>query len=108
MKFLPVNGHDMAYIDIGRGPVIVCVHGSLGDFRVWSGQLGPLSRAHRAIAASLRHFFPDHWAGTERTYTIAQHVDDMIAFIAALGVGKVHLMGHSRGGHIAFRMPGIS
>ena len=33
-------------------------------------------------------------------------MDDVIAFIAALGVGKVQLMGHSRGGHIAFRVAG--
>jgi pimeloyl-ACP methyl ester carboxylesterase len=35
---------------------------------------------------------------------MAQHVDDAIAFIAALGAGAVDLMGHSRGGHIAFRV----
>ena len=58
MKHLRVNGHDMAFIDVGAGPAIVCVHGSLGDFRVWSGQMGPLSRAHRVIAVSLRYFFP--------------------------------------------------
>jgi len=106
MKHLRVNGHDMAYIDVGMGPAIVCVHGSLGDFRVWSGQLGPLSRAHRVIAVSLRHFFPDRCEGVPDTYRMAQHVDDVAAFVSALGVGKVHLMGHSRGGHIAFRVAG--
>ena len=35
---------------------------------------------------------------------MAQHVADTIGFIEALGVGPVDLMGHSRGGHIAFRM----
>ncbi len=28
----------------------------------------------------------------------------MASFIAALGAGPVHLLGHSRGGHIAFRV----
>ena len=31
-------------------------------------------------------------------------VADVIAFIEALGTGPVDLMGHSRGGHIAFRV----
>jgi len=31
-------------------------------------------------------------------------VDDVIAFIEALGVGPVDLIGHSRGGHLAFRL----
>ena len=46
--------------------------------------LGPLSRKHRVIAVSLRHFFPEHWDGVGDTYSIAQHVDDVIAFIEKL------------------------
>lgn len=104
MEHLRVNSHDMAYVALGRGPTLVCVHGSLGDFRVWHAQFGPLSRDRRLISVSLRHFFPDRSVGDGSTYKMAQHVDDTIAFIVALGVGKVDLMGHSRGGHIAFRV----
>jgi pimeloyl-ACP methyl ester carboxylesterase len=104
MKYLRVNDHDMAYIEIGRGRPLVLVHGSLGDFRTWSSLLGPLSRRHRVIALSLRHFFPEQWDGIGGHYTIAQHISDLIAFIAELGSGPVDLMGHSRGGHIAFRV----
>jgi len=80
------------------------VHGSLCDFRIWSPVLGPSTGKHRIIAVSLRHFFPARWDGVGDTYSIAQHVDDVVAFIAALGVGPVDLMGHSRGGHICFRV----
>src|SRR6202140_1650490 len=94
----------MAYLDVGHGPPLVCVHGSLGDFRVWSAVLGPLTSKHRVIAVSLRHFFPEHWDGVGDTYSLAQHVDDMIAFIEQLNAGPVDLMGHSRGGHVSFRV----
>src|ERR1700743_3693177 len=104
MQTLDVNGYDMAYLDVGRGPPLVCVHGSLCDFRIWSCVLGPLSKQHRVIAVSLRHFFPEQWDGISDTYSIAQHVDDVIAFIEKLGAGAVDLMGHSRGGHISFRV----
>lgn len=104
MQTLPVNGYDMAYLDIGRGPILVCVHGSLCDFRIWSAVLGPLTQKHRVIAVSLRHFFPDHWDGQGDTYSIAQHVADVIAFIEQLSPEPVDLLGHSRGGHIAFRI----
>jgi esterase len=99
-----VNGYDMAYLELGEGTPLVCVHGTLGDFRVWSPVLGPLSRRHRVISLSLRHFFPEHWDGAGTGYTIAQHVADVIGLIEALGAGPVDLMGHSRGGHIAFRV----
>src|ERR1700676_3583008 len=104
MQTLRVNGYDMAYLDIGKGPPLVCVHGSLCDFRIWSAVVGPLTRNHRVIAVSLRHFFPEHWDGVGDTYSIAQHVDDMIGFIEGLDTGPVDLMGHSRGGHVSFRV----
>ena len=104
MHSLHVNGFDMPYLDVGEGPPLVCVHGSVCDFRIWSAVLGPLTQRHRVIAVSLRHFFPAHWDGTGDTYSIAQHVDDVIAFIETFDTRPVDLMGHSRGGHIAFRV----
>ena len=104
MQTLRVNGYDMAYLELGRGAPLVCVHGTLGDFRTWSAVLGPLSRKHRVISVSLRHFFPEHWDGAGDGYRMAQHVADMIAFIEQIEPGPVNLMGHSRGGHIAFRV----
>ena len=104
MQTLRVNGYDMAYLDVGQGPPLVCVHGSLCDFRAWSAVLGPLTKKHRVIAVSLRHFFPEHWNGKSGSYSIAQHVSDLIAFIEQLDTKPVDLMGHSRGGHVSFRL----
>ena len=104
MQTLRVNGYDMAYLEVGEGPPLVCVHGTLGDFRTWYAVLGPLSKKHRVIAVSLRHFFPEHWDGVGDDYRMAQHVNDVIAFIEQINPKPVDLMGHSRGGHISFRV----
>lgn len=104
MKTLRVNDYDMAYLDIGEGPPLVCVHGSLNDFRAWAPVLKPLSAKRRLIVPSLRHYFPEHWDGIGGQFTMAQHVDDMIAFIEGLSLGPVDLIGHSRGGHLGFRL----
>jgi pimeloyl-ACP methyl ester carboxylesterase len=104
MQTLHVNGYDMAYLDIGEGPPLVCVHGTLGDFRTWSAVVGPLSGERRVISVSLRRFFPEHWDGVGNDYLMAQHVADTIAFIEKLDAGPVDLVGHSRGGHIGFRV----
>jgi esterase len=81
MQTLHVNGYDIAYLEVGRGPPLVCVHGTLGDFRTWSAVLGPLSKTRRVIALSLRHFFPEHWDGSGSDYRMTQHVADVIGFI---------------------------
>lgn len=105
MQTITVNGYDMPYLEVGQGHPLVCVHGTLGDFRTWYAVLGPLSRKHRVIAVSLRHFFPEHWDGAVTDYyRMAQHVSDTIGFIEQITPRPVDLMGHSRGGHIAFRI----
>jgi pimeloyl-ACP methyl ester carboxylesterase len=104
MKRVAVNDYAMPYVDLGVGQPLVLVHGSLSDYRIWSPVLGPLSRRHRVIVPSLRHFFPEQWDGRDGRFTIDQHVDDLIAFITAVADGPADLVGHSRGGHIAFRL----
>src|SRR5262249_44958632 len=94
----------MAYLEVGEGLPLVCVHGTLGDFRTWYSVLGPLAKKHRVFTVSLRHFFPEHWNGAGADYKMAQHVADVIGFIEQIGRAPVDLMGHSRGGHIAFRV----
>ena len=94
----------MAYLEVGNGPPLVLVHGTLGDFRTWNSVMGPLSKRHRVISVSLRRFFPEHWDGVGNDYLMAQHVSDVIAFIEQIEPRPVDLMGHSRGGHIAFRV----
>jgi len=104
MQTLRVNGYGMAYLELGSGPPLVCVHGTLGDFRTWSAVMGPLSKSYRVISVSLRHFFPEHWDGAGDDYRMSQHVADVIAFIEQIEPKPINLMGHSRGGHISFRV----
>jgi len=108
MQRVHVNGYDMAYVEVGQGrpdaAPLVLVHGTLGDFRTWNAVMGPLSKQHRVIAVSLRRFFPEHWDGVGSDYKMAQHVADVIAFIEQLAPHPVDLLGHSRGGHIGFRV----
>ncbi len=64
MESIRVNDYDMAYIGIGEGAPLVCIHGSLGDFRSWAPVMKPLSSGRRLVAPSLRRCFPEHWDGS--------------------------------------------
>jgi esterase len=99
-----VNGYRMAYVEEGRGEPLVMVHGSLSDYRYWARQAGPLSASLRIVSMSLRHYYPERWNGVGDDFTTRQHYEDVAAFIDVLGAGPAHLLGHSRGGNIAFRV----
>jgi len=108
MPSLSANGTALSYAESGPadGPPLLLVHGTLGDQRSFAAQMQPLGAAgYRVMALSMRHCWPGRWE-EGGDFTIDTHVADVAAFIRALGRGPVRLLGHSRGGHIAFRVAG--
>jgi len=101
LKWEAINGYPMAYRDAGEGTSIVLVHGSTNDYRIWNAQFSAFSASFRLVAVSLRHFYPESWDGTGTDFSIEQHAQDVAALIKKLSLGKVHLVGHSRGGAVA-------
>jgi pimeloyl-ACP methyl ester carboxylesterase len=101
LKWEAINGYPMAYREAGEGTPIVLVHGSTSDYRIWNAQFGAFSVAYRVIAVSLRHFYPERWDGSGTDFSIEQHAQDIATLINKLNLGKVHLVGHSRGGAVA-------
>lgn len=92
-----VNGTEMAYMEQGDGMPVVFVHGSLNDFRSWGMQMPAFAAGYRAIAYSRRYHWPNAGAVGGAGYAAEEHVEDLTGFIAALGVGPVHLVGASYG-----------
>ncbi|MEJ1976600.1 MAG: alpha/beta hydrolase [Acetobacteraceae bacterium] len=101
---MPIGGYDLAYVEKGDGPPLLLVHGSLCDYRYWSLQMGPLSSRFRVIAVSLRHYYPERWDGVGDDFTIERHADDLAALIDTMGLAPAHVVGHSRGGRVAFEL----
>ena len=104
VRFIEVNGYPIAYQDRGSGTPLVLVHGSFGDYRVWPFQLKSFAQQHRVINVSLRHYYPERWDGDGADFSFTQHADDLAALIQQLELGKVHLLGHSRGGAVAIEL----
>ncbi|MEJ8570693.1 alpha/beta hydrolase [Microbaculum marinum] len=102
LRTVDIEGYPLAYSDQGRGAPVVLVHGSLNDCRSWSAQVEALSPSHRVLSLSLRHYYPEPWDGVGGDFSLQRHAADVAAFIRALGLSGAHLVGHSRGGSVAY------
>ena len=49
-----VNGVEIAYDDVGSGPVVVLLHGYPFNRSMWRGQVAVLQQNHRVIVPDLR------------------------------------------------------
>jgi pimeloyl-ACP methyl ester carboxylesterase len=109
-KWIDVGGLRTRYHEAGRGEPIVFIYGgnfgtpdSASSAYTWNLNLAPLSARFRAIAFDK--------AGQGHTdnpknddYTMQAVVDHAGAFIEAMNLPPVHLVGHSRGGFAAMRL----
>ncbi|MBB5496806.1 alpha/beta fold hydrolase [Paraburkholderia sp. MM5384-R2] len=92
------------YVESGRGEPMVFVHGSLCDYRYWDAQMASLSGRFRCFAPSLSHYWPEIDAFGHSDFSWEAHVEEIAGFITALDLAPVHLVGHSRGGCVAFHL----
>ena len=76
------------------------VHGTLEDYRTWDGQLEALSKGYRLISYSRRYHYPNEWPKDLTDFSVTIHARDLGAFIKALNLPPVHLIGHSYGAFI--------
>jgi pimeloyl-ACP methyl ester carboxylesterase len=101
VKTLAVRGTELAYLDMGQGPPVVMVHGTVCDYRWWQAQMDQFSQQHRVVAFSLRHHHPNASMEDRSDYLPRTHAADLAGLIQALTPGRVHLIGHSYGGFIS-------
>ena len=100
-KEINVNGMTMTYVEEGSGQPIVFVHGAVSDLRAWEPIREAISAKYRFIAPTQRYFGRGDWADKGEKFGTATHAADIAAFIKALGLGPVHLVGWSMGASVA-------
>ncbi|MGH9793942.1 MAG: alpha/beta fold hydrolase [Candidatus Acidiferrales bacterium] len=101
VKSVRVNGTELSYVEQGRGEPVILIHGFLSDYRVWAAQVSGFSKHYRVIAYSRRYHHPNPWPPALPQTSFSQDTEDLAAFIRALKLRRVHLIGHSAGAHVA-------
>jgi 2-hydroxy-6-oxo-6-(2'-carboxyphenyl)-hexa-2,4-dienoate hydrolase len=104
-KYIDVNGIRTRYFEKGKGDALLLVHGGqAGDgsnnAQSWEQNYDYLSRYFHVYALDrLGQGYTDN-PKTEKDYEehYQQVVDHVYGFIEAVGIKKVHLIGHSQGG----------
>lgn len=102
MKSVFVNGLHMHYEVFGEGKPVVLIHGNGEDHRIFSTEIQQLTEAgYRVYAPDSR----GHGANEPQAeYHYADMAEDVYAFIAAMGLERPALYGHSDGGIIGLML----
>lgn len=97
-----IDGLNYGYVDRGRGPTVVLLHGFTGSAQSWGGL------TDRMVAAGWRVIAPDlpghgDTGGSQdpERCRIERAAADVIALCDALTTGPIALLGYSMGGRLA-------
>ena len=94
--FADVNGTRLAYETRGNGHPLVLLHAGIGDARMWDDQMDAFAARYRVVRYDARGF--GRSGAATGSYSPRA---DLAGLLAALGIGRAHLVGLSMGGALA-------
>ncbi len=90
----------MSYLDAGEGEVVLFLHGNPSAAYLWRNVIPFVAEGHRAIAPDLIGM--GHSGKPAIDYTYADHTRYLDAFVEALGLTEITLVGHDWGAALAW------
>ncbi len=94
----------LAYVDTGeaREGTLLFVHGLGSNLQAWNKTIAGLSDRYRCVAVDL----PGYGKSSQEDYpfTMPFYADQLDAFVRALTIGRLTLVGHSMGGQIVLEL----
>lgn len=95
-----LDGVKIRYLDNGgKGPVVLCLHGTSMTAHAWGHLAASLKDAYRVIAVDMRGHGASDRPNT--TYTIAELAGDIAKLAGKLGLKDITLVGSSVGNQVA-------
>ena len=101
-KFISIGREEIAYLDEGRGPVVLMVHGNMSSSVHYEPLITRIKDKYRCVALDLRGFGDSSY--NNRFDTLEELADDVALFIDALELGPVYLVGWSNGDGVSLKL----
>jgi len=86
-----------------NGVPVVFVHGNGASATFWEEVMLALPPGFRGIAPDMRGYGDTEPLPVDATQGLGDMVEDVLSLVAALNLGRYHLVGHSMGGGIAMK-----
>jgi len=99
---LTIPNGSINYFTAGQGEIVIFIHGSQEDYRVFMPQVELLSNEFQVVTYSRRYNFPNK-NEINGEYNVKTEADDLKILISLFDK-PVHLVGHSYGGLIALEL----
>jgi len=101
-KELTLNGLRFHYLDWGNtdAQALICLHGFTSHAHSWDTFATAMRRTYHVLALDQRGHGETEWA---TDYHADRRVEDLEAFVAALGLSRFVLLGLSMGGRVVFQ-----
>jgi len=101
--YAEVNGVRLHYVQEGKGPLILFLHGFPEFWYAWKDLLPEFANDHHAVAVDMRGYNLSSMPQAVDSYQIPILVEDIRALAEKLGAKKFVLVGHDWGGVIAWQ-----
>jgi pimeloyl-ACP methyl ester carboxylesterase len=99
-RWVEIDGSPVNVVALGDGPPLLFVHGLMGCWQNWLGQLPHFARSQRVIALDLPGFGASPLPASGEI-SIQGYARTLDALLAALGVERAVVAGNSLGGFVA-------
>jgi pimeloyl-ACP methyl ester carboxylesterase len=98
---IALHGRRVVYRVAGEGPPIVLIHGMLNSSSHWQAVAQELAREHTVVAPDLIGHGDS--AAPRGDYSLGAHAASIRDLLAAIGVDRATIVGHSLGGGVAMQ-----
>lgn len=101
-NFIDNNGVKIHYVTQGEGKLMLMLHGFPAFWYSWRHQIPEFSENYKVVAVDLRGHNDSDKPKNKNAYRVEDAISDVKAVIEGLGYESCVLVGHNRGGAVAW------